>query len=59
MEQIKISWLDPSRDTTGVRIRMNGILLGVTMTPEMRTFLVVGRSDGQIVTIPITDATWS
>lgn len=55
----QINWLDTERDATGARIKRQGYLLGVAMTPEMRTFLVVGRDDGQIVTIPVTDARWS
>lgn len=55
----QINWLDTERDATGARIKRQGYLLGVAMTPEMRTFLVVGRNDGEIVSIPITDARWS
>ena len=54
----QIHWLDPERDSTGVRIKRQGTLLGVFQTPEGQTLLVVGRDDQSIVTIPTTDARW-
>ena len=58
MEKI-ISWLDTERDSTGARKQRTGVLLGTCMDGSaQRSFLIVGRSDGKVVTISTTDAMW-